>query len=124
MKSRFILALIGVIVLVSIIAATPIRKDNRTLSSYTFTSGQVTCTVAGTKYPIPVEAESIAVRAMSANAGKVYLGDSTTATSSAGHELAAGESITLGGSGFYIGANTIYVTSAQNNDKISWCIVN
>jgi hypothetical protein len=95
-------------------------KDDRSLTSFAFQTGQVTCSTAGTAYPIPVEAEGLSIKALSTNTGKIYVGNATTATSSAGYELTAGQSTSVGGEGFYVAANTIYVTSSVNGEKVCW----
>ena len=101
-------------------SASLIVKDRRTLTSFSFHTGQVTCASAGTKYSIPDEAEALSIKALSTNTGLIYVGNSTTATSSAGYELKASESIDLGGQGFYIAGGTVQITCSQNGDKVSW----
>ena len=110
--------ILGLIVF-SAYSSSIISKDNRTLVSFSLDHGQINCATPGTTYPIPVEAEAISVRALSGNTGKIYVGGSTVSSSN-GYELSASESIDLGGQGFYIAPNTIYVTCGTGNDKISW----
>jgi hypothetical protein len=108
----------------SVQGATDKVKDRRTVTSYGFTTGQVTCTVATTKYPIPVEAEVISVKALSTNTGLIYVGDSTTASAAAGYELSRGESIDIGSKGTYFAGSIIYVTAVTGGDKVCWARLN
>jgi len=99
-------------------------KDGYTLKSFVFLSNQITCAVGSTKYPIPVEAEALSVKSISTNTGKIWVGDATTATSSAGYELSPGESISFGGQGLYIASNSVYVAADTGGDKICWARLN
>jgi hypothetical protein len=121
-RIQTILIVIAAIMLIAtlLFGASEKMKDNRMLTSFGFATGQVTCTTHGTKYPIPIEAEALAVRALNTNSGTIYVGNSTTATSSAGYELAPGEAIVMGGTGFYMDANTVQVTSAEDGDKVCY----
>jgi len=121
-KLHVIIVAIAAIMLIAtlLFGASEKMKDGRILTSFGFSTGQVTCTTATTKYPIPIEAEAIAIRALSTNTGNIYVGNSTTASSSLGYEIAPGEAIMVGGSGFYMAANTLQVTSASDGDKVCY----
>ena len=99
------------------------QKDGRSVMSYVMSTGQITCAVPGQAYPIAVEAEGLAVKAMAGNVGKVYIGNSIV-TAATGFELGAGESIDLGGTSFYIAPNTVYAVAVTTNDKVSWIRTN
>ncbi len=63
----------------------------------------------------------IKVKALAANSGIVYFGDSGVTTTN-GYELSAGNSLEInfadvGGS---VTFNTLYVDAATNGDKLSW----
>tara|TARA_R100000152_G_C6782033_1_gene218082 strand:+ start:9616 stop:9909 length:294 start_codon:yes stop_codon:yes gene_type:complete len=57
----------------------------------------------------------VTIKAMVANAGSVYIGDSSVSTST-GFELRAGQQITISAGS----PSLIYAIAAQNNDDISW----
>lgn len=89
-------------------------------------SGQTTVTSAGTEVVLtssPVRANGpVAVRALSGNTGKVYVGNAGDGTVSAttGYELAAGDQIIFANVG---ALSTIMVDAATDGDKVSWLIL-
>ena len=83
-------------------------------------SGQVTVTTAGTAVQGPsIPGEGWFIRALSANAGVVYLGNDGAAdvASTNGYELAAGDQI-------YIEAtpnlSQVWFDAAEDGDKVCW----
>lgn len=84
-------------------------------------SGQTTVTTAGTEVALGSGRINgpLAVRALSANTGKMYIGNAGdgTVASTTGYELAAGDQIILG----YVGdLATIMVDSSVNGEKVCW----
>lgn len=57
----------------------------------------------------------VTIKAMVANAGSVYIGDSSVSTST-GFELRAGQQVTISAGT----PSLIYAIAANNNDDISW----
>lgn len=86
------------------------------------TSGKKTVTTAGTKVALGTQAVPcpIVVKALSTNTGLIYLGDGTTATSAAGFQLAAGESVVF--ERVYSLAN-VYIDAAVNGEGVTWLIL-
>lgn len=102
------------------IAVTFITKDSRSLQQFTPETGQIICTVPGRAYPIPFEAEALSFGSLSTNTGQIFWGSVTTTTIYAGAEMTAGQSVTLGGQGFYLPANTVYVVSTVAGNRVWW----
>jgi hypothetical protein len=88
-------------------------------------SGQTTVTTAGTEVPLSSSgypAEMVAIRALSTNTGKMYIGNdgSGAVSSSTGYELSAGDQVVL----MNVGAlDTIMVDASVNGQKVCWLIL-
>lgn len=88
-------------------------------------SGQKTVTTAGTEVALAgsiVADGPVAIRALSSNTGKVYIGNdgSGAVSSSTGFELAAGDQMILS----YVGSlDTILVDSAVNGEGVCWLVL-
>lgn len=81
-------------------------------------SGQITVTTAGTAVQGPTTSGiRIAVKAMTNNAGLVYVGndDSGDVTSANGFELAPGEGVVVNKS-----LKALWFDAATNGDKLCW----
>jgi len=64
----------------------------------------------------------VAIRALSANTGKMYIGNAGdgTVASTSGYELAAGDQLILS----YVGAlDNILVDASVNGEKVCWLIL-
>jgi hypothetical protein len=87
-------------------------------------SGQTTVSVAGTAVQLAsnqVANAPVMIKALSTNAGLVYIGNvSGDVTSSNGMELDAGEVIVIP---FVGNLNSLWVDAAQNGDKVAWLIL-
>ena len=67
---------------------------------------------------------SIQVKALAANSGIVYFGDSDVTTTN-GYELSAGNtvSVSFADAGGTVAFSTLYLDAASNGDKASWIAV-
>jgi hypothetical protein len=86
-------------------------------------SGKKTVTTAGTAVQLGTQAvnAALAVRACSANTGKMYLGNLSEDIDSAnGYELAAGEAVVFE---FVANLADLWLDSSVNGEAVSWLIL-
>jgi hypothetical protein len=88
-------------------------------------SGQTSVPIAGQTYSLLKTAPSsaLSVKALIGNAGSVYIGNdgSGAVEDVSGFELAPGDMIIFDYVG---GASTLLITADNNNDAVSWELVN
>ena len=84
-------------------------------------SGQITVAAAGTAVQGPATTGNVAVKALTNNAGLVYVGNdgANDVTSANGFELAPGEGVVIDKS-----LSVLWFDAATNGDKLSWLILN
>lgn len=88
----------------------------------TIYEGQVTVTTAGTRVQLSVSSvsiRSVCIKAMTANTGKMYIGDVTVSASN-GYEMPNDSSICMEINNL----NLIYVDSSVNGEKVSYLGIN
>jgi hypothetical protein len=81
-------------------------------------TGQKTVTTAGTRVALGdvVVNSSLAIKALAANTGVIYLGDSTVSSTN-GFQLAAGEIMLIQQAG---NLKDIYIDASANSQGVSW----
>jgi len=84
-----------------------------------FSHGQVTVGITAVQLPSASAVKGVLVKAHKDNTGKVYVGNSSTVTTSTGFELAAGEAVVIE----VDNANRIWVIADAADQKISWIAV-
>ena len=103
------------------VGAEQVRKDNRILTRNTFTTGRKTVTTAGVPVAIDVEFESISIKALSGNSGKIYIGEDSDVDATNSYELDPGDAIEVTNC---MAPNGIYVDAATNGDGICYARLN
>ena len=90
-------------------------------------AGTTTVSTSGTEVQLSnttSRVSSIQVKALAANSGIVYFGDSDVTTTN-GYELSAGNtvSVSFADAGGTVAFSTLYLDAASNGDKASWIAV-
>jgi len=84
-----------------------------------FSHGQITVGTTATQLPSAPAVKGVLVKAHRDNTGKVYIGNSSSVSTTNGFELAAGEALTVEVNN----ANLIWVIADSADQKISWVAV-
>lgn len=86
-------------------------------------AGQKTVTTAGTRVTLVAASQkvnaAVAIKALAANTGKIYVGD-VSVSSSVGFELSAKEVVVFALIGDLL---EIYIDSSVNGEGVSWCVL-
>jgi hypothetical protein len=98
-------------------------KDGHNVLTYDMTFGRLF--VPAVAVPIPLESESLRIKASSENGDVRILVGGADVDIDNGYELTAGDGISIGGGlGQYIAANTIYVVAVGGTGYIHYMIHN